>query len=194
MTDRRSNPEQAAIDLALMKRVSAGDEQAVAELYDRFGSLVYKMAFQSMPTRAEAEDAVQEIFVRLWKTSDRYDPERAALVTWVMLISRRQLVDRMRRSRARIRPATLDESSPIPAARPTDERSRSEREENMREMMRRIDALPELQRTVVKRAYLGGQTLRQIGEELNTPLGTIKSALSRALTRLRERGSEEMAV
>ena len=49
-------------------------------------------------------------------------------------------------------------------------------------------------RTVVKRAYLGGQTLRQIGEELNTPLGTVKSALSRALTRLRERGSEEFAV
>ncbi len=52
-------------------------------------------------------------------------------------------------------------------------------------------ALPELQRAVVTRAYLGGQTLRQIGEELNTPIGTIKSALSRALVRLRERVNEE---
>ena len=166
MADRRINREQAAQDVSLMQRVAAGEEAAVAELYDRFGSLVYKMAFQSMPTRAEAEDAVQEIFVRLWKTADRYDSERAALVTWVMLISRRQLVDRMRRSRARIKPSVLDESTPVPAADVSDERSRSEREENMKEMLRRIDALPELQRTVVKRAYLGGQTLRQIGEDI----------------------------
>jgi RNA polymerase sigma-70 factor (ECF subfamily) len=60
--------------------------------------------------------------------------------------------------------------------------------------MKRIDTLPELQKTVVTRAYLGGQTLRQIGEELNTPLGTIKSALSRALVRLRERTGEELVV
>lgn len=194
MADRRINREQAAQDISLMRRVAAGDERAVAELYDRFGSLVYKMAFQSMPTRAEAEDAVQEIFVRLWKTAQRYDADRAALVTWVMLISGRQLVDRMRRSRARIKPGMLDESTPVPVPDRSEEPTRGEREENMKEMLRRIDALPELQRTVVKRAYLGGQTLRQIGEELNTPLGTIKSALSRALTRLRERGSEEYAV
>lgn len=194
MADRRVNRDQAAIDVALMQRVAAGDERAVADLYDRFASLVYKMAFQSMPTRAESEDAVQEIFIRLWRTADRYDPERAALVTWVMLIARRQLVDRMRRMRARIKPGVLDESTPVSAPVPEDSRGQSEREENMKEMMRRIDSLPELQRTVVKRAYLGGQTLRQIGEELNTPLGTVKSALSRALTRLRERGSEEYAV
>lgn len=194
MAERRINRDQGAIDVALMQRVAAGDERAVAELYDRFASLVYKMAFQSMPTRAESEDAVQEIFIRLWRTADRYDPERAALVTWVMLIARRQLVDRMRRMRARIKPGVLDESTPVSAPLPEDSRGQSEREENMKEMMRRIDSLPELQRTVVKRAYLGGQTLRQIGEELNTPLGTVKSALSRALTRLRERGSEEYAV
>jgi RNA polymerase sigma-70 factor (ECF subfamily) len=67
-----------------------------------------------------------------------------------------------------------------------------EQDERMSALLKRIEQLPELQRTVIKRAYLGGQTLRQIGEELNTPLGTIKSALSRALTRLRERTNEEL--
>ena len=62
------------------------------------------------------------------------------------------------------------------------------------ELLRRVAALPELQRTVVTRAYLGGQTLRQIADELQTPIGTIKSALSRALVRLRERQSEELSV
>jgi RNA polymerase sigma-70 factor (ECF subfamily) len=72
--------------------------------------------------------------------------------------------------------------------------SRLDTEDKMSALMKRIDTLPELQKTVVTRAYLGGQTLRQIGEELNTPLGTIKSALSRALVRLRERTGEELVV
>jgi RNA polymerase sigma-70 factor (ECF subfamily) len=69
-----------------------------------------------------------------------------------------------------------------------------ERDERFDALLGRVNALPELQRMVVTRAYLGGQTLRQIGEELHTPIGTVKSALSRALLRLRERVSEEPVV
>ncbi|MBL8964292.1 MAG: sigma-70 family RNA polymerase sigma factor [Phycisphaeraceae bacterium] len=189
-----SNPGQDAQDLALMRRVAANDESAVAMLYDRFGSLVYRMAFQAMPTRAEAEDAVQEIFVRLWRTADRYDPTRAALVTWVMLIARRHFVDKLRRSKARVKATSL-EGSPSPEAQTVTQElaPNIEKEERLDSLLKRISGLPELQQTVILRAYLGGQTLRQIGEELDTPLGTIKSALSRALVRLRERGSEELA-
>ncbi len=182
-------------DLTLMQHVSIDDEAAIIALYDRFGSLVYRMAYQSMPTRAEAEDAVQEVFVRLWRTAERYDPKRAALVTWVMLITRRHLVDRLRRIRARVRAARLDESLlGVHQASTAPELTGMERDERFGALMERINQLPELQRTVVTRAYLGGQTLRQIGEELDTPLGTIKSALSRALVRLRERVSEEPAL
>jgi RNA polymerase sigma-70 factor, ECF subfamily len=178
-------------DLHLMQRVAINDPQAVAELYDRFGSLVYRLAYQAMPTRADAEDAVQEIFVRLWRTAGRYDPKRAALVTWVMLISRRHLVDRLRRAKARVRPSMLDERQQQPVVEGALPGSNVERDERMAALLQRINRLPELQRTVVTRAYLGGQTLRQIGEELDTPIGTIKSALSRALVRLRERGVSE---
>lgn len=185
--------EQGDLDLDLMRRVAANQPEAVGELYDRFGSLVYRLAFQAMPTRAEAEDAVQEVFVRLWRTAGRYDPKRAALVTWVMLISRRHLVDKLRRSRARIRPGSLDagQAGEGVAAPGSVSGARMEQDERFVALLKRIDALPDLQKTVVVRAYLGGQTLRQIGEELGTPLGTIKSALSRALVRLRERASEE---
>lgn len=180
-------------DLSLMRRVAANDQAAVGELYDRFGTLVFRMALQAMPSRQEAEDAVQEVFVRLWRTAERYDDTRAALVTWVMLISRRHLVDKLRRQRARIKAGSIELTQATLAAREERE-SRLDTDDRLKLMMKRIDALPELQRTVVMRAYLGGQTLRQIGEELNTPLGTIKSALSRALTRLRERTGEEFAV
>ncbi len=185
--------EQGDLDLDLMRRVAENRPEAVGELYDRFGSLVYRLAFQAMPTRAEAEDAVQEVFVRLWRTAGRYDPKRAALVTWVMLISRRHLVDKLRRTRARIRTGSLDtgQQGEAVAAGGSGAGSRMERDERFVALLKRIEALPDLQKTVVLRAYLGGQTLRQIGEELGTPLGTIKSALSRALVRLRERASEE---
>ncbi len=189
-----SREGQAERDLDLMGRVAANDDKALATLYERFGSLVYRMALQAAPSRSDAEDAVQEIFVRLWRTAHRYDSKRAALVTWVILISRRQLVDRMRRTRSRLKPGTLDESQTGPAPVIALSPASPERQERLAAMLKRIDALPELQRTVVKRAYLGGQTLRQIGEELNTPLGTIKSALSRALTRLRERTNEELTI
>jgi len=185
------------VDLDLMRRVSENDPEAVSQLYDRFASLVYRLAFQAMPTRADAEDAVQEIFVRLWRTADRYDPKRAALVTWVMLISRRHLVDRLRRTRARVKAMSLDDrqSSVESSENPQPAMGLSlEENERFGELMRRVNKLPDLQKTVVTRAYLGGQTLRQIGEELGTPIGTIKSALSRALVRLRERGpNEELA-
>lgn len=174
-----------------MRRVATNEPEAVAELYDRFASLVYRLAFQAMPTRADAEDAVQEVFVRLWRTADRYDPKRAALVTWVMLISRRHLVDRLRRTKARVKAVNLDEKQSEPIRTEEVLGSGMEQNERYQELMERISKLPELQRTVVTRAYLGGQTLRQIGEELDTPIGTIKSALSRALVRLRERSPNE---
>lgn len=187
-------PSQERVDYDLMQRIASNSEAAVAELYDRFGSLVYRMALQAMSTRAEAEDAVQEVFVRLWRTADRYDPRKAALVTWVMLLTRRHLVDKLRRKRSRIRSGSLEDAQ---LAGPADRQAiseRIERDEHFAALMIRIDTLPELQRTVVLRAYLGGQTLRQISEEMDIPLGTIKSALSRALVRLRERTGEEASL
>lgn len=177
---------QPQLDLELMQRVSLDDPGAIEELYDRFGSLVYRMAYQTMPTRSDAEDVVQEVFVRLWRTSARYDPKRAALVTWVMLIARRHMVDRLRRTKARIKTAALEEGWSPPADLPGPETDLV-KGERYAAILERVENLPELQRTVVKRAYLGGQTLKQIGIELNVPLGTIKSALSRALVKLRER-------
>ncbi|RMH25779.1 MAG: sigma-70 family RNA polymerase sigma factor [Planctomycetota bacterium] len=178
-------------DEALMTAVASDDEAAIAELYDRFGGLVYRLAYQMMPTRSEAEDAVQDIFVRLWRTAGRYDTTRAALSTWVVLIARRYLVDRLRRARARVKARAAVEEQWLPAAQESEPGSRVVTEERYESLMKKIEQLPELQRTVVTRAYLGGQTLRQIGIELDKPLGTIKSTLSRALVRLRERVGEE---
>ncbi len=195
MAARENKPEsRGQIDLDLMRRVSRNEEPAIIDLYERFGSLVFRMALQALPGRAEAEDAVQEVFVRLWRTAEKYDPERSALVTWVMLISRRYLVDKLRRNKARIKPTSLDQPQ-VPTIQADDEESpKLEQTEKLAGLMQRISGLPVLQQTVIKGAYLRGQTLRQISDETGKPLGTIKSALSRALVKLRERTGEELAL
>ena len=180
-------------DWLLMHRVADGDEGAVAELYDRFGSLVFKVARQLLPSRAEAEDAVQEVFIRLWQTAERYDPRRAKLVTWVMLIARRHLIDRLRRNAVRGTPGTLQADAPDTHSNHRPEKRPQEDERNV-SLMQRVAELPELQRVVIERAYLQGFTLREVSEQLEAPLGTVKSALSRGLARLRERAKADWAV
>ena len=122
--------------------------------------------------------------------ADRYDPQRAKLVTWVMLITRRHLIDRLRRQSARPERAALDESrldGGGPPARASGRLGVGEESSESRDRLRRqLQRLPELQRTVIERAYLQGFSLREIATQLDAPLGTIKSALSRGLTKLRE--------
>lgn len=173
-----------------MSRVASGEEAALAELYDRFGALVFKAARQVLTSRAEAEDASQEIFVRLWKTADRFDPRRARLVTWVMLIARRHLIDKLRRKVARPEVLGLEsenESAFLPEGAESGVRVPMEHNAALRA---KLAELPELQREVIERTYLHGFTLREVSEQLKAPLGTVKSALSRGLSRLRERLGE----
>ncbi len=176
-----------------MQRISAGEEAAIAELYDRFGALVYKVARQVLSSRAEAEDAVQEVFVRLWQSADRFDPHRAKLVTWVMLIARRHLIDQLRRRGARPNQSQLEQEWAPPAADEQPEQSMIDRDRSSA-LMDRITELPELQRLVIEKSYFHGFTLREISEQLDAPLGTIKSALSRGLARLRDRSDADQAM
>lgn len=104
------------IDQLLMQRVAQADEKAVLELYDRFGALVFKSCLTTLRVRAEAEDAAQDVFVQIWRTADKYDPQRAKLVTWVMLITRRCLIDRLRRKKVRPTMAGLTPKWPTRSA------------------------------------------------------------------------------
>ena len=171
----------------LMSRVASGDEAAISELHDRFGALVFKASRQVLNSRAEAEDASQEIFVRLWKTADRFDPRRARLVTWVMLIARRHLIDRLRRKVARPEVLGLEAETENTFMSSDQHQAPAVPAESNATLKARIQELPALQREVIERTYLHGFTLREVSEQLNAPLGTVKSALSRGLARLRER-------
>ena len=174
-------------DQDLMQEVASGNEAAFGELYDRFGKLVFRVAWQFFPNRSESEDAVQEVFIRLWRTADRFDAGRAKLVTWVMLIARRHMIDRLRRKQTR--PTTQDYVSDPVGDVP---RESEDPLEIRAELRIRMDRLSELQREVVTRTYFQGFTLKETAEQLEVPLGTVKSALSRALATMREGPKPEM--
>jgi len=185
-------PEQEP-DYQLMRRVALSDEDAVAELYERYGRLVYKLSYQFLSNNSEAEDAVQEVFVRLWKTADRFDSRKAKLVTWVMLLTRRHLIDRIRRKTVRPKQKELSEhhedsatATPLPSNTLLLERNTL--------LWKALQELPEMQRTVIERAYFQGFTLREVSRQLDAPLGTVKSALSRGLLRLREHGKRDCSL
>ena len=177
-------------DYRLMRRVAIGEEDAITELYDRFGALVFKLSIQFLSNNAEAEDAVQEVFVRLWKAADRFDPRKAKLVTWVMLITRRHLIDRIRRKTVRPKSQELGEHHEVSATDKPDVSNILVQERNAA-LRQALHALPELQRTVIERAYFQGFTLREVSLQIDSPLGTVKSALSRGLLRLREHGLKD---
>ena len=180
------------IDLLLMQRVAQADEKAVLELYDRFGALVYKSCLTTLRVRAEAEDAAQDVFVQIWRTADKYDPQRAKLVTWVMLITRRCLIARLRRKKVRPAMAGL---TPEMANEVRDDSSQEAAPSDLSpDMRRRLADLPEQQRVVIERVYMQGYSLREVSEQTGLPLGTVKSALSRGLQRLRDRYGIDRAI
>ena len=86
----------------LLHRVGKGDEQAVAECIDRFGGLVWSLARKHVGNPSEAEDAVQEVFIEIWKNAARYDESTASESTFVTMIARRRLIDRWRRRGRRV--------------------------------------------------------------------------------------------
>lgn len=181
-------------DKTLMNGVAAGHEVSLRLLYERFGALVFRNACQVLGSTSEAEDAVQDVFVQIWRTADRYDPSRSKLITWVMLISRRMLIDRLRRRMIRPPMGALDESIGLPAPQGAYASAVDpELMEHFAKVRRRMGELPELQREVIDLVYIKGFSLQEVAEQRQMPVGTIKSALSRGLQRLREKFGIEAA-
>jgi RNA polymerase sigma factor (sigma-70 family) len=170
-------------DEALLSLVASSDDQALAELYDRFGRVAYGLALRILRDDALAQDAVQEAFLAVWRSADRFLAERAKASTWILTLVHRRSVDLVRREdRRRGEPL---ESAAEPAAPTTTE------DEATLGFERRIvqEALAQLtpeQRETLELGYYGGLTQTELAERLGQPLGTIKSRMFTGLSRLRD--------
>jgi RNA polymerase sigma-70 factor (ECF subfamily) len=169
-------------DEALLALVSRSDEDALAELYDRYGRVAYALAFRVLRDAAHAEDAVQEAFLAVWRSADRFLAERAKPSTWILTLVHRRAVDLVRREERR-RAEPLD-VAPDPAGREAgDELDLRNRRKIVQEALRQ---LPDDQREAIELAYYGGFTQSELAERLGVPLGTIKSRMFTGLRRLRD--------
>ncbi len=168
-------------DEELVEAVAAADEDALGELYDRFGKVAYGLAYKILQDAALAEDAVQEAFIQIWRGAGSYRPERAKASTWLLTFVHRRAVDLVRREqKRRTLPVVAEPQSSDPGA---DEAAVSRsRREIVQDALRR---LPPEQREPIELAYYGGLTQSQLAERLDQPLGTIKSRMFSGLQRLR---------
>jgi RNA polymerase sigma-70 factor (ECF subfamily) len=170
-------------DEALVALAARSEQSALAELYDRFGRPAYGLALRILRDEALAEDAVQEAFLALWRTSPRFVPERGKASTWILTLVHRRAVDLVRREERRRADAL--EQAPEPESPDVVEEEawlRLQRE-RVQDALRK---LPDQQREAIELAYYGGFTQSELAERLGQPLGTIKSRMFMGLARLRE--------
>jgi RNA polymerase sigma factor (sigma-70 family) len=182
-TSSRHDPAPAArSDDDILDAIANGDDQGLAELYDRFGRIAYGLAYRVLRDQALAEDAVQEAFLAIWRSADGYRRERAKPSTWILTLVHRRAVDLVRREDRR-RGEPLDEAPEASGASVPEE---ADLREKRTAVQAALQALPDDQRQALELAYYGGFTQSELAERLGVPLGTIKSRMFAGLTRLRE--------
>jgi RNA polymerase sigma factor (sigma-70 family) len=166
----------------LLPRVAAGDERAVSECVARYGPLVWSLVRRWAGAMGDADDAVQEIFIDLWRSAARYDAARLSEAGWVAMVARRRLIDRARKR----------ERMPVLEAMPDNFDVASEHERDLDREWRAEQAravlreLPDVQRRMLELSLLQGKTHDEIARETSVPLGTVKSHIRRGLQRARD--------
>lgn len=181
-----SNTERANRVLeerSLLQRIAGGDERAVAECMDRYGGLVWSICRRLCRNVDDAEDAVQEVFIDLWSSSVRFDPNVASEETFVAMIARRRVIDRWRKKRREPKSEVISEINDPAAPKETDTVEIGDEASRIQQMMTRLR--PE-QQQVLDLSIFRGLSHSDIAGELGLPLGTVKTHVRRGLMRVRE--------
>jgi RNA polymerase sigma-70 factor (ECF subfamily) len=167
----------------VLPRIAAGDPAAVPDCISRYGGLVWSLARRFLGNASDAEDAVQDVFIELWKNAARYDPSRASEPTYITMIARRRLIDRKRRAGRVPASQALPDEAPTPGGK-------ADRVEVEDEAARAAAVLGELraeERQVIQMAVYQGLTHEEISAATGLPVGTVKTHIRRGLIRVRER-------
>lgn len=181
----------SASDAQLMTEVSAGSVDAFGTLYDRYCDRAYRVAFAVCRDDGCAQDAVQEAFVSIWRTSSGYHSERGSVAAWVLTVVRHRAIDLARRTgTARLHQpsdADLDDR-----ASPDDTFEQVAASERTDVLLRLLGQLPDPQREVITLAYYGQLSHTEIAARLGLPPGTVKGRMRLGMHKLRvhTRGSD----
>jgi len=169
----------------LLARVASGDKDAFGELYDRSAPRVLGLVRRLLRDSAQSEEVTQEIFLEVWQNAKRYDSSKGSAITWILTMSHRRAVDRIRSSQSsRVRDTKIglrDVETEYDSVSESVE-IRVEHERVGQALLR----LTELQRQAVTLAYYGGYSHSEVAELLEVPIGTVKTRLRDGMIRLRD--------
>lgn len=171
-------------DAQLGAALAARNTEALAELYDRYGSLAYSVAVRVLGDSGRSEDVVQEVFLKLWNSADRFDAERGSLRTWIMTAVRNRSIDFLRGRGAHER-QELELSVEVTASSTASDPWREVAASLERDAIKQaLATLPQEQRQAVELAYYGGYSHREIAEMIRVPLSTVKGRMRLALEKM----------
>jgi RNA polymerase sigma-70 factor (ECF subfamily) len=170
-------------DAALVLRVARFDEEAFAELYRRHAPAVYGLAKSVLRNGSQAEDVTQEIFLELWRFPEKFDPDRGALRSYLVMRAHSRAIDVLRSEQSRrVREAkvgsNVDVTFSVEAA--------AVEVVSAEGVRMALEALPESERTMVVLAYYLGLSYREVARAVGEPEGTVKSKIRRALQRMKD--------
>jgi RNA polymerase sigma-70 factor (ECF subfamily) len=171
-------------------RLQRREPQALAELYDRYGGMIYRLALRIVRDTGIAEDLVQETFLRAWNRAGAFDSERGAAGPWLLAIARNRALDYLRaQSRRGANMMELNETEH--PARFVGLPAEALNFDMARQVKRALEQLSADQRVAIELAYFEGMSQPEIAERMGQPLGTVKTWMRRAMLRMRESlGSE----
>lgn len=174
---------EAAAPRGILQRIADEDKTAVGECLDAYGRLVWSLAKKFTRTREDAEDAVQDIFIDVWRYAARYDALKSPESTFVTLIARRRLIDRLRKSSA------LPQIFPYEHA-PENNTGDADKKLQMflevRGALLEMNKLGARQKQILQMAVYGGMSHAEIARTTGLPLGTVKSQIRRGFQKIRE--------
>jgi len=186
-------PSQHVPDSALVERMMAGDEGALAALYDRYSGMLFAMLVRTLRDPQAAEEILQDLFLQLWRGAARFDAHRGSLPAWLMVIGRNRALSRLRTREHREIPEDIEAfpANAVPSSvNLEDDAERSLLMEKLRSAMA---TLPAEQREAVELAYFEGMTQTEIAARTGSPLGTVKSRVRSAMQSLKQAFDERTA-
>jgi RNA polymerase sigma-70 factor (ECF subfamily) len=174
-------PEPAAAgETVLIARIRAGDQGAMAVLYDRYSSVVYAVAMRVLGDTGAAEDVLQDVFMQLWRHPEAFDSSRGRMSAWLAVITRHRAIDALRKRRP------SEELDEVMVSVDADLENAADRSRAMDKVRKVLGGLPGEQRKTLEMAFFEGLTHTEIAARTGEPLGTVKTRIRAALLTLRK--------
>jgi len=174
-------------ELALLERISNGEEDALSELYDMYSRLICSLIIKIVKSHEEAEDLIQSLFIKIWNKASSFDRTKGNVYSWLTTLARNSAIDRIRSKQYKNSRDNLGEIDKAEIFGNKEELTGLDSaiiKERAELVSKALNQIPAEQSNVIELAYFQGLTQSEMSEELNIPLGTVKTRMRQALIKL----------